>query len=146
LSTKSKGEVVFVAGRSKDQAPEPVNFTETLGTEYCAFPVLYKVSGKMNIIEQPNGDRLYKYPALRLTLTNKETGKQVTHVTTGTVRASDLEGGETLLVTTGQTVINSPNTGILVLKGRYTFVEDEDGNFSQPEGNGRIIDACVQLA
>ena len=135
-----------MSGRSKDQAPEHVNITETLGPEYCGFPVLYEASGKNQSIDLPNGDRLYKNPGLRVTLTNKETGKQVTYVATGTFRATDLEGGETLLVTTGQTVLSSPNIGILVLNGRYTFVEDEDGNFSQPKGDGSIIDACKELA
>ncbi len=129
----------------KDQAPQPVNLTETLGPEYCGFPVLSEVSGKTKATELPNGDRLYQNPNLRVTLTNKESGKQETHVSTGTIRATDLEGGETSLVSTGQNVIYSPSIGILVLNGRYTFVEDEDGNLSQPKGSGSIIDACDRL-
>jgi hypothetical protein len=46
-------EVVFKPGRPKDQAPKPVNFTETLGPEYCGFPVLLEGSGKTNIIDLP---------------------------------------------------------------------------------------------
>ncbi len=130
----------------KDQAPEQVNITETLGTDHCAFPVLYEFSGKTKVIESPNGDTLYKNSDARVTLTNKENGKQVTYIATGTLRVTELEGGDTSFVTTGQTVINSPNIGILVLKGQYAFVEDEDHNFSQPKGNGSIIDACAQLA
>jgi hypothetical protein len=130
----------------KDQAPGPLNYTETLGTEYCDFPVLAEGSGKLNVIDLPNGDRLYKYPGYRVTLKNEETGKQETYVSTGGFRATDLEGDETLLVSTGQNVIYSPSIGILVLKGQFTFVEDRDGNFSQPKGNGSIINACAQLA
>ena len=126
--------------------PEPVNLTETLGPEYCGFPVLSEVSGKMNVIDLPNGDSLWKYPGLRITLTNKETGKQETYVSTGGFRATKLKGGETLLVSTGQNVIYSPSIGILVLKGRVTFVEDRDGNFSQPKGDGSIVNVCDQLA
>ena len=130
----------------KGQAPQPVNLTDTLGTEVCGFPVLYEVNGRMKAKELPNGDRLYQNPTLRVTLTNEANGKQETHGSTGTIRATDLEGGDVSLVSTGQNVIYSPSIGILVLKGRVTFVEDRDGNFSQPKGDGSIINVCDQLA
>ena len=129
----------------KDKGPQPANVDETLGPKYCGFPVRYEASGKTNVIDLPNGDTLYKNPGTRVTLTNEETGKQVTYVSTGTIRATELEGGELSMVSTGQTVIHSPNIGILALNGRFTFVE-EDGNFSQPKGDGSIIDACKELA
>ena len=69
----------------------------------------------------------------------------MTLVSTGTIRVTELEGGDLSLVTTGQTVLTNPKIGILALNGRYTFVEDRDGNFSQPEGNGKRIDVCDQL-
>ena len=130
----------------KGQAPQPVNLTDTLGTEVCGFPVLYEVSGKMKAKELPNGDRLYQNPTLRVTLTNEANGKQETHGSTGTIRATDLEGGDVSLVSTGQNVIYSSTIGILVLNGRYTFVEDEDENFTQPQGTGKIIKICDRLA
>jgi hypothetical protein len=126
--------------------PEPVNFTETLGPEYCGFPVLYEVSGKNKAIELPNGDVLFKNPGVRVTLTNLETGEQVTYVATGSARLTELEGGDLLLVTTGRTVLSNPSIGVLVPTGRFTFVIDEEGNFSQPTGTGRLLDACAQLA
>jgi len=49
------------------------------------------------------------------------------------------------MVASGQTVLYSPTIGILMLNGRLTFVEDRDGNFSQPKGNGKCIDVCDQL-
>ena len=49
------------------------------------------------------------------------------------------------MVASGQTVLYSPTIGILMLNGRFTFVEDRDGNFSLPEGNGKRIDVCDQL-
>ena len=127
--------------------PEPINFPpEILGPEYCGFPVLYDVSGKTKVIDLPNGDVLFKYPGVRVTLTNLETGKQLTYVVTGSTRLTELEGGARSLVTTGQTVLSNPDIGILVPIGRFTFVIDEEGNFSQPTGNGRLIDACARLA
>jgi hypothetical protein len=127
--------------------PEPVNFEpRTLGPEYCGFPVLYEVSGKTKAIELPNGDVLFKNPGVRVTLTNLETGKQVTYVVSGSTRLTELEGGELLVVTTGRTVLDNPSIGILVPIGRFTLVIDEEGHFSQPMGNGRLIDACAQLA
>jgi len=108
--------------------------------------VLYEVSGKTKVIELPNGDTLFKNPGSRVTLTNLETGKQVTYVATGTMRLTESENGELLLITTGRTVLSDENIGILVPIGRFTLVIDEEGNFSQPTGNGRLIDACAQLA
>ncbi|CAA9525496.1 MAG: hypothetical protein AVDCRST_MAG05-3929 [uncultured Rubrobacteraceae bacterium] len=127
--------------------PEPVDFPpETLGPEYCGFPVLYEVSGKTKVIDLPNGDTLFKNPGGRVTLTNLETDEQVSYVVAGTGRLTELEGGELLVVSTGRTVLNNPSIGILVPIGRFTFVIDEEGNFSQPTGNGRLIDACARLA
>ena len=117
-----------------------------LGEEYCGFPVLYEVSGKTKVIELPSGDTLFKNPGSRVTLTNLETGKQVTYVATGTIRLTESEDGELLLITTGRTVLSDENIGILVPIGRFTLVIDEEGHFSQPMGNGRLIDACAQLA
>jgi hypothetical protein len=139
-------EAVFKPGRPKDQAPKPLNWKETLGPEYCGFPVLLEGSGKMKIVDLPNGDKLFHYPDLRITLTNEENGKQVTLVEGGTIRATYLKGGDLSLVTTGQTVLTNPKIGILALNGRFTFVQDRDGNFSQPKGNGKRIDVCDQLA
>jgi len=130
----------------KDKGPQPVNVDETLGTDHCGFPVRYEASGETKVTKLPHGDRLYENPNLRVTLTNKETGKRVTYVATGTLRTTKLKGGDLQFVTTGQTVISSPNIGILVLNGGFTFVEDKDGNFSQPKGDGSIIDACKELA
>jgi hypothetical protein len=137
---------MFRTGRPKDQGPEPVDFTETLSTEFCPFPVRYEASGKTKTIELPNGDRLFKNDGTRVTLTNLENGKQETFVVTGTIRATELEGGDLQLVSTGQTLFSSPNIGLLRLTGRFTVVEDEEGNLSQPKGDGSIIDVCAQLA
>src|SRR5215203_4305963 len=132
--------LALVASRDASAAPpEPVNFPPDTLTGYCEFPVLYEVSGKTKVIDLPNGDVLFKNPGVRVTLTNLETGKQLTYVSTGTIRLTELEGDDLSLVTTGQTVLNNPNIGILVPIGRFSFVIDEEGNFSQPTGNGRLI-------
>ena len=129
--------LVLVPKAASAAPPEPVTFPPLeLGEEYCGFPVLYEVSGKTKVIELPSGD----------TLTNLETGKQVTYVATGTIRLTESENGELLLITTGRTVLSDENIGILVPIGRFTLVIDEEGHFSQPMGNGRLIDACAQLA
>jgi hypothetical protein len=56
-------EAVFKSGKQKDQGPQPVNFTETLGPEYCGFPVLSEVSGKMNVIDLPTETSYSSTPA-----------------------------------------------------------------------------------
>jgi hypothetical protein len=126
--------------------PEPVDFTERLGREYCGFPVLYEVSGKTKVINLPSGDTLFKNPGVRVTLTNLRTDEQVSYVVAGAARVRELESGELLVISTGRTVLNNPNIGILMPIGRFTFVIDEEGNFSQPTGKGRLIDACARLA
>ncbi len=114
---------------------------------FCDFPVLFEVSGKNKAIELPNGDLLFKNPGGRTTLTNlDEPTNKVTYVSTGSTRLTELEGGDLRLITTGRTVLFDENIGILVPIGRFTLVIDEDGNFSQPTGNGRLIDACARLA
>jgi len=126
--------------------PEPVDDTFTEGG-LCDFPVLFEISGKNKVIDLPNGDVLFKNPGLRVTLTNvDEPTNQVTYVSTGTIRLTELEDGELLLVTTGRTVLFNEDIGILVPIGRFTLVIDKKGNFSQPTGNGRLIDACARLA
>ena len=117
-----------------------------MGTEFCPFPVRYEASGKIKTIELPNGDRLFKNDGTRVTLTNLENGKQETFVVNGTIHATDLEGDDLQMVSTGQTLLSSLSIGLLRLTGRFTFVEDEEGNLSQPKGDGRIIDVCAQLA
>ena len=108
--------------------------------------MLYEVSGKTKVIELPSGDTLFKNPGSRVTLTNLETGKQVTYVATGTIRLTESENGELLLITTGRTVLSDENIGILVPIGRFTTIIDEDGDFSYPTGKGRLIDVCARLA
>lgn len=140
--------LVVVLPRAAPAAPpEPVTFPPLeLGEEYCGFPVLYEVSGKTKVTNLPSGDTLFKNPGGRVTLTNLDTGEQVTYVATGTIRLTESEDGELLLVTTGRTVLSDENIGILVPIGRFTLVIDEEGHFSQPTGEGELIDACARLA
>ena len=69
----------------------------------------------------------------------------MTLVEGGKFRATYPKGGDVSMVASGQTVLYSPTIGMLMLNGRFTFVEDRDGNFSQPKGNGKRIDVCDQL-
>ena len=107
--------------KAASAALEPDNFPpEALGPEYCGFEVPYEVSDN------------------RVILTNVGTGEQVTYVATGTIRVTELEGGELLMVTTGRTILDNPNIDILVPIGRFSFVIDEESNFSQPTGTGGL--------
>ena len=139
--------LVLVPKAASAEPPEPIDFPPEELVGYCDFPVLYEVSGKTKAIELPNGGVLFKNPGVRVTLTNlDDPTNKVTYVSTGTIRLTELEGGELLVVSTGRTVLSNPNIGILVPIGRFTFVIDEENNFSQPTGNGRLIDACARLA
>src|SRR4028118_632433 len=112
--------LVLVPKAASAEPPEPIDFEPDTLRGYCDFPVLFEVSGKNKAIELPNGDVLFKNPGVRVTLTNLETDKQVTYVSTGTTRLTELEGGDLRLITTGRTVLFNESIGILVTIGRFT--------------------------
>ena len=119
----------------------------------CEFPVSLVNSGLEKDVGLSNG--LFIIEAGRfVTLTNLDTGKQVTVNSTGTYQMMQLEDGFpylTKVTLTGTNIAGLPELGFVVLKGDFTtyIVLDEDGNVVtlQPlAGEGQITDVCELLS
>src|SRR5918997_2683083 len=85
--------LVMLLPRAASAAPpDPVTFPPLeLGEEYCGFPVLYEVSGKTKVINLPSGDTLFKNLGGRVTLTNLDTGEQVSSIAPRPIRLTESE-------------------------------------------------------
>ena len=137
---------VLVPKAASAEPPEPIDFPPEELVGYCDFPVLYEVSGKTKAIELPNGDVLFKNPGVRVTLTNLETGKQVTRGITGAFHIRTLANGDTVYVFTGRNLLFGPDTDFILTIGRFTGRESAAGELSPITGKGRVVDVCARLA
>jgi hypothetical protein len=144
--------VAVVVPRATSAAPpEPVDETPIPIEGICDFPLQAELSGKSNVKELPGGRTLSTSPGLRVTLTNlEEPTNQVTYVITGSFLLTELDDGNQFVVARGRNIVFGPDVGMFLTIGRVTFVAvDADGTpiaLTRPEGNGRIIDVCAQLA
>jgi hypothetical protein len=140
--------VVLIVVKSASAAPPgPIPFPNTTERELCEFPVRVHTTGKSKVIETGSGDTLFKSPGLRVTLTNlDEPANTVTYVDSGTIRVTELDGGELLLVATGRNVLYGKGIGMFLAIGRFSTIVDEGGNFTPLRGHGRLIDVCARLS
>jgi len=128
-------------------APQPVDETIPLPADplYCDFPVQLRVEGKTKSISRPDDSTLVISPDFRATATAN--GNTATYVITGTVQTTTLENGNTVVEYRGRNLIGDPTTGLAVVVGNFTFIQDESGNPVQTvEGVGQIISVCDALA
>jgi hypothetical protein len=133
--------------------PEPVDETPFLIEANdprfpgaCDFPVELVQSGKSKEIVRPNGDVLTTSPSLDATLTNVDTGEQVTFNITGTVLRTTLENGDVKTVFRGRNLGIDPVAGMVIAIGRFSFIFSDDILVQPLEGKGRLIDVCEVLA
>jgi hypothetical protein len=144
--------VAVVVPRATSAAPpEPVDETPIPIEGICPFPMEAELSGKTKEIDLGTGQTLSTSPGLRVTLTNlEEPTNQVTYVITGSFLLTELDDGNQFVVARGRNIVFGPDVGMFLTIGRFTFVAfDADGTpiaLTRPEGNGRIIDVCAQLA
>jgi hypothetical protein len=144
--------VAVVLPRASSAAPpEPVNTTPFPVVGICPFPMEAELSGKSKLKELPGGRTLSTSPGLRVTLTNlEEQTNQVSYVITGSVLLTEQSDGTLFAVARGRNIVFGPDVGMFLTIGRFTFVGFvADGAIlarTQPEGNGRLIDVCAQLA
>jgi hypothetical protein len=136
-----------------DNAPQPVDETPFLIEANdprfpgaCPFPVELVQSGKSKEIVRPNGDVLTTSPGLDATLTNVNTGEQVTFNITGTVLRTTLENGDVKTVFRGRNLGIDPKAGMVIAIGRFTFVFSGSTLVQPLKGKGRLIDVCEVLA
>lgn len=148
--------LAFIAGPSPATAAPggEIIFNETFkAKELCKFPVQLVVTGKSNFVDLP-GDRFFVgSPGQVLTVTNLDTGEQVTYLITGTTHATVQADGTTVFKVTGLNVVFNPRevksekTGIFLLEGNFTFALKSNGTEASVfSGIGDVTDVCAELA
>jgi hypothetical protein len=152
LAAATMAALMLVAARDVSAAPpEPVDTTPFTVEGICPFPMEAELSGKTKEIDLGSGQTLSTSPGLRVTLTNlAEPTNQVSYVITGSFLLTEQPDGTLFVVARGRNIVFGPDVGMFLTIGRFTFTAfDADGTplaLTQPEGNGRLIDVCAQLA
>ncbi len=122
----------------------------------CAFPVLFHDEGKGAIVttftdRAGNPVRqIQTFPQDTETLTNLDTGKSITVVTTGPIFFQFEPDGSASLIFTGHTpFIVNPITGepgIWYSSGQLVATFDPDGNLTSLDFTGNFVNLCDQLS
>ena len=152
LAAATMAALMLVAARDVATAPpEPVDTSPLPVEGICPFPMEAELSGKTKEIDLGSGQTLSTAPGLRVTLTNlAEPTNQVSYVITGSFLLTEQPDGTLFVVARGRNIVFGPDVGMFLTIGLFTFVGfDADGAIlalTQPEGNGRLIDVCAQLA
>jgi hypothetical protein len=142
----------MVAAQSQGGSPTDVSESPILlkkGAVFgnCEFPILLEYSGKASTLELPDGRFTFTSPKLTATLTNLETGEQVTLTITGAFHQTTLENGDVVTVVTGSNLLGDPEAGFVLAKGTFSYVFSEKGKLVQPlEGEGQLTDVCELLS
>ena len=138
-----------VSAQPNGEPPEPIDETPQVLDPgvVCEFGVLYEVTGKAKEIDLPGDRTMTIFPGASTTLTNLETGKQVTLNITGTFDERVLENGDVVTVLRGRNLAFDPEAGFVLTKGRFSFALDAEGNLIQPlSGKGTLVDVCGLLS
>ena len=122
----------------------------------CEFPVSLVRSGIEKDVQLPSvtGSFTIIQAGHESTLTNLDTGKQVTLKDTGTLVMGAVKGEPSLIreTLTGTNLVGSEETGFALITGHFTQIEtgNEDGTgwiIIQPlSGEGQITDVCALLS
>ena len=141
-----------IDGRSFDiPAKDPTAPPTDPASIGCSFPLHVEVTGKEKLIELPDGGFILTAPGQKATVTNVETGEEVTFNITGTTRASAPdENGIVDYVIRGRNLAGDP-AGIFLNIGRFTYSLDQSDpdniEIVKPqEGKGQAIDICALLS
>ena len=138
------------ASAQEPPPPQPVDRTFTVEGA-CEFPVQFEESGKIMEIVLPGGDILRIFPGAQTTLTNLDTGKQVTLRGGGGGRVTlpQTEGGDLQVTVFGHNVLVVPGEGIFeVRKATFTLAPPYDvgSKLTILERRGKLVDLCALLA
>jgi len=129
--------------------PEPVASSRDFSAgEVCAFPVRVEYTGKQKHIDVPGGSAIVTGPRVHATVTNLDTGRQVSWSLTGAIHLSPLSADTTEVVFTGRNLLFFHSTKEwLLLRGRFRVVIDATGAVVEPlSGNGQQTPVCPLLA
>jgi hypothetical protein len=127
---------------------------DRLITDQCAFPVLGHIEGREIITtfadKAGNLKQIVVFPANRLTLTNLQTGKSITLVSTGPSFGRLTVDGSGFVMTMGHgPSFPNPVTGepgIWYSSGRVLLTFDAEGNVTSVESTGKLVNLCDRLA
>jgi hypothetical protein len=140
---------VIVEGVLPAQDPDaPDTDLASLG---CDFDLGYLVTGKTKTITRLDGGAIVIAPGQNATLTNLETGEEVTYNVTGVTFASAPDQNDIVYyVITGRNAAFDP-AGTFLNIGRFTFAIDTTKGELHPivepqEGKGQAIDICEILS
>jgi hypothetical protein len=133
-------------------AQDPTAPPTDLASLGCDFPLHFVVTGKTKTIELPNGGSILTAPGQNITVTNVDTGEEVTYNITGSQFGSAPDAnGIVDYVITGRNLALDP-AGVFLNIGRFTFslMLDENGTpikiVKPQEGKGQAIDVCALLS
>jgi hypothetical protein len=132
-------------------AQDPNADPRTFASLGCDFDLGVLVTGKTKTIQLPDGGLITTAPGQNVTLTNLETGEQITLNITGVKFDSPPgEDGIVYSVITGRNVALDP-AGTFLNIGRFTFAidttEGEQFPIVEPQqGKGQAIDVCALLS
>lgn len=154
-STPLAPEAAGSPSLSQGGAPTPIAegpVVDEFASEICGFTVLTEFTGKVKVLEFPNGAALFIFPAYKQTWTNETTGRSVTRSLTGSFHFNPLPNGDTEIVFTGNNAIGRLDVEgsedfLVFTSGRFTEVVATDGSLVQAlEGNGRRVEVCPLLS
>ena len=117
----------------------------------CDFDLGYVVTGKTKTITKHDGETIVIAPGQYATLTNLESGEEVTYNVTGVTFASAPDQNDIVYyVITGRNAAFDP-AGTFLNIGRFTFAIDTTTGELHPivepqEGKGQAIDICEILS
>ncbi len=117
----------------------------------CNFPLHFELTGKAKTIELPDGGFIFTSPGLDVTVTNVDTGEEVTFNVTGSIfRSAPEDNGIVDYVITGRNLALDP-AGVFLNIGRFTYTLDESDpdniQIVKPqEGEGQAFDVCELLS
>jgi hypothetical protein len=137
----------FVPAQTGTETEPPFSLA-SLG---CDFDLGYLVTGKTKTITRPDGGAIVIAPGQNATLTNLETGEEVTYNVTGVTFASAPDQNDIVYyVITGRNAAFDP-AGTFLNIGRFTFAIDTTKGELHPivepqEGKGQAIDICEILS
>jgi len=121
----------------------------------CAFPVLGHIDGDeiITTFKDRFGDDIKQirvFPANTLTLTNLDSGKSITVVSTGPSLARIERDGSLLVKSMGHgPSVPNPVTGepgIWYSSGQFRITIDTDGTVTSVKSTGNLVNLCDQLA
>jgi hypothetical protein len=100
-------------------------------------------SGKAKTIYKPNGEEIALRPGLKATFVNAEDPDlNVTLNVSGPFHRTPLDDGTFLVTSTGPSLLDDFGQDIVHVRGRFSWIEDEDGFLLTPiDGVGNVESA-----